>query len=184
MLITEETLKGCRLEDPRAQAKLFNAFYRKMLYFCLKTISDRDSAEEIVQAAFIKIFNNLPRFVGDHKSINGWIMRITYNCLVDHTRVVSRNLEVGILDFDVIDDEPKNQKQILAKQYDMIVAEAQTLAKSYRSAFNLFYLDNLSHKQIGNVLNVTESTSKTNLHKAKQLLAKRLSHVIFNDYID
>lgn len=174
----KELVKRCIEQDRLAQKQLFKQFYGKMLGVCLRYTRDRDQAEEVVQKGFIKIFEKMVDFdfVG---SFEGWIRRIMVNTSIDEIRRKKRqpfstdeeflfdtNYSTQNHDFD--------EGDITELKAEMALEAVQQLSPAYRAVFNLYVIENYSHKEIADILEISEGTSKSNLAKAKQNLIKIL----------
>jgi len=174
----KEIISGCIQQDRRAQEELFKLFYGKLLGVCMRYATDRDTAEEMLQEGFIKIFDKLEAF--DYKgSFEGWMRRIVANTAIDHIRKSKKNPILTDNDEDfklgavnpMIDSEEMESLEIRA---EMAVEAIQHLSPAYRAVFNLYVMEEYTHKEIGEILGISEGTSKSNLAKAKQNLQKLL----------
>lgn len=180
----KEVIEGCVKNDRRAQEQLFKLFYGKMLAVCLRYTSDMDTAQEVLQEGFIKIFDKLDGF--DYKgSLEGWIRRIIANTAIDFIR---KNKKSPLLtdndnDFKLGASDPMIEQEEI--EFTGIKAEIamdaiQQLTPAYRAVFNLYVLEDYSHKEIGEILGISEGTSKSNLAKAKMNLQKILNEKFMN----
>jgi len=167
-------IEKCLLKDRRAQEQLFRLYYGKLIVVVLRYISDRDTAEEVLQGAFIKVFDKLEAY--DFKgSFDGWMRRIIVNNAIDYIRKTKKNPFLSDLDNDFVEDsvEPmiheEETKQLKIKS-DLALEAIQQLSPVYRTVFNLFVLENRSHKEIAQKLGISQGTSKSNLAKAKAKL--------------
>lgn len=172
-------IQGCIRNERRAQEELFKLFYGKMLAVCMRYISDRDSAQEVLQEGFIKIFEKLEVF--DYKgSFEGWIRRIVANTAIDSIRRSKRNPYLTDNDADFVTDtyDPMAEREehdFHDLKAELALEAIQQLSPAYRTVFNLYVMENYSHKEIGELLGISEGTSKSNLAKAKMNLQKILS---------
>lgn len=175
----ENIVKDCIKGKRNAQEKLFKMFYGKMLGVCLRYMKDDDSAQEILQEGFIKIFEKLDKF--DFKgSFEGWIRRIIVNTAIDAIRKAKKDpylVENEALVFRELSEnamETQEQIDILELKADIAMEAVQQLSPAYQAVFNLYVIENYSHKEIGTLLGISEGTSKSNLAKAKANLKKHL----------
>ncbi|MDP4684551.1 MAG: RNA polymerase sigma factor [Crocinitomicaceae bacterium] len=172
-------IDGCLQNDRRSQEQLFKLFYGKMLPVCIRYVSDRDTAQEVLQEGFIKIFEKLGAF--DHKgSFEGWIRRIVANTAIDAIRKSKKDpyrtdndndFKIGAEDLMV----DREEMETLDLKAQVAMEAVQKLSPAYRAVFNLYVLEEYSHKEIGAILGISEGTSKSNLAKAKMNLQKILS---------
>jgi len=171
-------IKRCIEQDRKAQEQLFKFFYGRMMGVSMRYTRDKDRAQEVVQQSFIKIFDKLGDF--DFKgSFEGWVKRIVINTSIDAIRKKKRhpfstdkeyvfNARSTIQEHDLDEDITK-----IKAEYAM--EAIQKLSPAYRTVFNLFVIENYSHKEIAEILDINEGTSKSNLAKAKENLRKILS---------
>lgn len=145
---------------------------------------DRDSAEEMLQEGFIKIFDKLERF--DYQgSFEGWMRRIVANTAIDYIRKSKKNPILTDNDEDFKlggEDEVVKQEEIelTGIRAEMAMAAIQELSPAYRSVFNLYVMEEYTHKEIAEILGISEGTSKSNLAKAKANLKKILNERFMN----
>lgn len=172
----KELINGCIRNERKSQEQLFKLFYGKMLGVCMRYTNDRDTAQEIVQDSFIKVFEKLSLF--DHSgSFEGWIRRIIVNTAIDSIRKAKKDpfLTDNDNDFKLggIDPMAESEELHLTDVKAEIIMEAiQQLSPSYRTVFNLYVIDNYSHKEIAETLGISEGTSKSNLSKARYNIQK------------
>jgi len=166
-------IEGCKRSERRAQEQLFKLFFGKMLTVSLRYISDRDSAQDVVQDGFIKIFEHIGNF--DQKgSIEGWMRRIIANQAIDYIRKKKKEsfLVSDDSEFRFVADEPEDLEQwkMTTLKAELALDAIENLSPAYRTVFNLAVMENYTHKEIAEMLNINEGTSKSNLAKAKMNL--------------
>lgn len=176
-----EIIKGCIKQDRASQKALYEMFYGKMMGVCMRYARDRDEAKDMTQEGFLKVFNNLRTF-GHNGSFEGWVRRIMVNTAIDHLRrnkqylIVSTVRATDVADNTAEEDESENFMASINKE-DILKA-VQQLTPAYRTVFNLYVVEGYSHKQIAELLEISEGTSKSNLAKARFNLRKNLVHLI------
>lgn len=154
-------------------------YYGKMLAVCLRYINDRDTAQEILQEGFIKVFDKLDVF--DFKgSFEGWVRRIIANTAIDAIRKNKRNPFLSDQDNDfkqeaVNEMEDAELLSAFKLKADVAMEAISKLSPAYRTVFNLYVLEDYSHKEIAEMLGINEGTSKSNLAKAKMNLQRILT---------
>lgn len=172
----KEIVEGCVRNDRKQQERLFKLLYGKMIGVALRYTSDRDSAEEIVQEGFIKVFDKLNTF--DFKgSFEGWVRRIVANTAIDMLR---KNKKMPFLsendhNFKEEIENPMEELELRELQYnqtELAMKAVQLLSPAYRTVFNMYVLEEYTHKEIAEILGISEGTSKSNLAKAKMNLQK------------
>ena len=140
--------------------------------------TDRDSAEEVLQEGFIKIFDKLSAF--DYKgSFEGWIRRIMANTAIDSIRKAKKNplLTDNDEDFKIGSENPmieKEEFEFVGLKAEVAMKAISELSPAYKSVFSLYVLEEYTHKEIAEILGISEGTSKSNLSKAKLNLQKVL----------
>ena len=177
-------IEGCLNNDRRSQEELFKLYYGKMLGVCMRYSNDKDSAEEVLQEGFIKIFEKLERF--DYKgSFEGWIRRIMANTAIDHIRKSKKDpiLSDNDEDFKLGSENPvvaKEELEFVGIKAEIALDAVRNLSPAYRAVFNLYVMEEYTHKEIAEILNISEGTSKSNLSKAKFNLQKILKEKFKN----
>ena len=172
----EQLVEACIRKDRLSQQKLYKTFYGKMLTVCMRYADNREEAKDILHDGFIKVFANLKNF--EFKgSLEGWVKRIITNTAIDNVRK-KKNF---ILELDenrnyegIADDYNENQEyeQFNHLKVEIILQLIQKLSPMYRTVFNLYVFEELSHKEIAEQLNINIGTSKSNYAKAKRNLIK------------
>jgi len=170
-------IDGCLAGDPSSQRQLFESQYGKMLGVCMRYAADSDQAKDMLQEGFIKVFNHLERF-NRKGSLEGWIRRIVVNNAIDTIRRDKRSLIVAdseeLLDEGAEWDEQPFEKEETPLEVDDVMNAMQRLSPAYRTVFNLYVLEERTHKEIAAQLGISEGTSKSNLAKARRNLKKIL----------
>ncbi len=160
----KDIISACIQRERWAQKLLYEEHYPKMMGVCLRYASNEDEALDILHEGFIKVFKNLYRYhLGT--SLSSWIRRIMVNTAIDHYRKMVRQrtedietaYSLSISDADAL-------SQLTEKE---ILQTVQELSPAYRAVFNLYVLEGFSHKEIAEMLDITESTSRSNLVKAR-----------------
>ncbi len=132
---------------------------------------DQDTAQEVCQIGFIKVFEKLERYSFDG-SFEGWLRRIMVNTAIDHIRKSKKELTIieddSRIEDDVADDS--DGSEFVGIEVADVVEAVQQLSPAYRTVFNLYVMENYSHKEIAEIVGISEGTSKSNLAKAKRNL--------------
>ena len=174
-------IKGCIESDRKSQQTFYQAFYGKMLSVCMRYADNREEAKDMLHDGFIKVFASLNDF--EFKgSLEGWIRKIVTNTAIDTVRK-KKNFIVELEEnrnYDhFFDDnlETKEQQEFVTLKAETMMLLIQKLSPMYRTVFNLYVFEDLSHKEIAEQLNINIGTSKSNYAKAKKNLIK-----LFEDY--
>ena len=173
----EQIIAGCISGDRKFHEILYHTYSSKMFAVCLRYANEYAGAEDLLQDGFIKVFKNLEKFRSEG-SFEGWIRRIFVNNSIEYFRKKA-NLyvvqETEALTYEYYDD---NAIQKLMK--DDLMKIIQSLSVGYRTIFNLYVIEGYSHKEIGEMLSITEGTSKSQLARARYLLQKKVVEAMPN----
>ncbi len=175
----KETIEGCIRGKRKFQERLFKLYYGKMLSVCMRYMFDRDSAQEIVQVGFIKIFDKLESY-DFNGSFEGWMRRIMANTAIDAIRKAKKDpflTEDEARTFTDSEPQPFEQDEainLVGIKAELAMKAIQSLSPAYQTVFNLYVFENNTHKEIAEILGISEGTSKSNLAKAKANLQKIL----------
>ena len=168
----QELVAECRKENPAYQRALYQQYYRKMYGVCLRYANDKDDAQDILQEGFIRVFGKLDSFRGTG-SLEGWIRRIMVHTSIEYYRRKSRYFMV---DIEAATREADIEMDALAQMgREEILQQIQALPPGYRTVFNLYAVEGYTHQEIGEMLNISEGTSKSQLSRAKLILRDRLT---------
>ena len=174
----KQIVEGCLRGERRAQERLFTMFYGKMMAVSMRYISERDSAQEVLQVSFLKVFDKL-EFFDFTGSLEGWIRRIVTNTAIDHLRKAKKNPFLSDQDNDFVTGS--SDPMVESEQIALLDLKAQVaieaigkLSPAYRAVFNLYVIEEHTHKEIAEILGISEGTSKSNLAKAKMNLQRLL----------
>jgi RNA polymerase sigma-70 factor (ECF subfamily) len=168
-LVTEkEIIEGCLRQKRECQQELFRRYAGKMLGVCMRYARHQMEAEDVVQDAFIKVFDHLNQFQ-NKGSFEGWIRRIVVNtALKTFDRKSFTHEQYGL---DVREDysaaEPSVYAQLSEEELLGLIAQ---LPDGYRIVFNLYAIEGYSHAEVAEMLGVQESTSRSQLVKARKML--------------
>lgn len=170
VLTEEEIIKGCRDNNPLAQKALFHRYGPQMLTVCKRYARHHMEAEDFLQEGYIRVFKYFHQFKED-ATLGSWIRRIMINnALKNISKSAFKNEQIGIADnYDKDYDEGTFAKL----SADEIMAIIQQLPKGYKIVFNLYAIEGYSHKEIAEMLNIGESTSRTQLLKARRMLQEK-----------
>lgn len=168
-----ELVRGCQNEDRIAQKRLYEKFYGRMLGVCLRYASGREEAAEILNKGFLKVFNTIKNYAPEKGRLDSWIYKIMLNTAIDHFRSEFRH-RGNIVEMEqayYVSDQTDVLHQISA---DEIIELIQKLSPAYRTVFNLYVMEGMSHGEIAEQLGISEGTTKSNLAKARKKLQAML----------
>jgi RNA polymerase sigma factor (sigma-70 family) len=165
---------GCLKGNRRDQELLYRRYAAKLYAVCLQYTGNDEEAQDILQEGFIKIFENLVHYKHEG-SFEGWIRRIIVNTALEKFR--SKHNLFRVDDIDRIpepDAEPDNEDYAGLEATDLLDI-IRGLPPKYRMVFNLFAIEGYSHKEISEMINISEGTSKSNVSRARAILQRRVS---------
>ncbi len=167
----EELINGCIREEKSYQQRLYKTYAGKMLVVCMRYTRNRQEAEDVLQDGFIRVFDNIKKF-SFNGSFEGWIRRIMINCALRNFRKSSYQKEqIGIAeDYDI----PTNAKIYDKLSEQELLKMIDELPDGYKMVFNLYAIEGYSHKEIADMMDINEGTSRSQLNKARKYLQKKL----------
>lgn len=167
----EKLLKKCKKGDRKAQQSLYNIYKDRLFALSMKYCKNRDEAQDNLQDSFVTIFTKINTYknVG---SFEGWMKRIVINKAID--RYKRKPYLESIDDHQVKEEDTTIDQDDTAIPLQTLLTLVQELPDRYRLVFNLYQLDNYTHKEIAIALNISQGTSKSNLHRAKLILKERI----------
>lgn len=171
--MTEEMLlQGCLAHDAAAQQELYHRFSPKMLSVCYRYAKAREDAEDMLQEGFIKVFSQIDKYE-NRGSLEGWILRIIVHTCINHLKKNKKFNDHVDLAFagNIVIREDNIPAIIQAKQ---IVECIRSLPIGYRTVLNLYAIEGYSHKEIAALLDIEESTSRSQYTRAKSMLEEVL----------
>jgi RNA polymerase sigma factor (sigma-70 family) len=175
LLSLDDIIKGCTEGKRQAQEELYGMFAAKMYSVCLRYSRDQDEAKDNLQDGFIKVYSNIRQFKGSG-SLEGWVRRIMVNTALQkyrgHYQLYALNDgETKAYNIPVENVmEAMGEKELL----DMI----RELPPRYKLVFNMYAIEGYSHREISEMLDITEGTSKSNLSRARDILQEKLKRTM------
>ena len=166
-------IKGCLAGNRRDQELLYRRHAARLYAVCLQYSCNDDEARDILQEGFIKIFQNLIHYKHEG-SFEGWMHRIVVNTALEKFR--SKHNLYRVDDIDLIpepDAAPETEDYSGLEAVDLLDI-IRELPPKYRMVFNLFAIEGYSHKEISQMVNISEGTSKSNLSRARIILQKKV----------
>ncbi|MFD0715908.1 RNA polymerase sigma factor SigW [Paenibacillus sp. GCM10027626] len=184
-LVESSLARMARKGDHSAFAEIVRLYQDKLYHMANRMLYNRQEAEDVVQDAFLRVYNNLDRY-DDTLKFSTWIYRITTNLCIDRLRKrrPSYSLDAESNDHDGLDgyamipsDDRTPESELLLSETQQIIHQAiETLPAKYKSVMVLRYLQDMSLQEIGDVLEVPVTTVKTRVHRGREFLRKKLEH--------
>lgn len=172
--MTEEALvHGCVRRDAHTQQVLYEQYSPRMLALCYRYARNREDAEDMLQEGFIKVFSQIGQF-RQTGSLEGWIRRIMVHTCINILKKNRRFSEsVDLIHAATIPVSEETIPSLL--QAKQVVECIRLLPLGYRTVLNLYAIEGYSHKEIGRMLDIGESTSRSQYTRAKAMLEEVLS---------
>lgn len=170
-------IKECVKGNAKAQRFLFDKFAPKMLTVCVRYAKNKSDAEDVLQDAFIKVFNKISEFKNEG-SLEGWIRRIMVNTSLDQIRKNSKfsnDTDLEAVSYKLENNDFTFEKLVSEDLLKLI----NSMPNGYRIVFNMFAIEGYSHQEIASTLGVTENTSKSQYLRARSFLKKELEKTHF-----
>ena len=166
-----DLIDGCRRNNRAAQKALYDRMAGKMMAVCCRYVKDRMEAEDILVTSFTKVFERIDQFKGDG-SFEGWVRRIVVNESLSYLRKnKTMYLETDLENADREGSQQALDTDLEAEDLLRMIAE---LPPGYQMVFNLYAIDGFSHQEIAEQIGITESTSKSQLSRARMHLQAKL----------
>jgi RNA polymerase sigma-70 factor (ECF subfamily) len=168
-----DIIRGCLQNSAAMQKMLYDKYAAKMYGIALRYAHDPEDAKDILQDGFVKVFQNLSKFKGSG-AFEGWMRRIFVNTAIEHYRKKNNTYEIQESHEEQINDREVTALDKLAAVE--ILNMVKSLPNGYRTVFNLFAIEGYSHKEIADLLNISEGTSKSQYARAKALLQEKIKN--------
>ncbi|QOD62487.1 RNA polymerase sigma factor [Polaribacter haliotis] len=167
----KKLIQDCCQQKLAAQSEVYQLYADKLFPVCLKYSRNYQDAEDTLQDSFLTIFSKIKQYNGNG-SFEGWLKRITINTALLKYREKSP-LQI-VKELPETEEETEIDLESSIFNVDVLLDFIQKLPDRYRLVFNLYVLDNYSHKEIATLLNISEGTSKSNLSRARKILKEQL----------
>ena len=166
-----KVIRGCQENNPGAQMELYNMFKTKMFGICLRYAGNYDDAQDVLQDGFIKVFEKIHQF-GFKGAFEGWIRKVMVNTALERYRIHYRQVPA---DEHMAEIDQEETKDILSDiNATDLVKIIQELSPRYRVVFNMYAVEGYSHKEISDILQISEGTSKSILSRARAILQEKI----------
>lgn len=177
-----QIIAGCKEQKQEAQRALYNMFAPKMYAVCLRYMADSDAAQDLLQDGFIKIFSNIVYFEGKG-SLEGWIRRIFVNLALETIRkrkhIIIRSEDIQ--NISDVEDNGSGEELYNTISEEELLKMVQELPKGYSTIFNLYAIEEYSHKEIAAMLGINEGTSRSQYIRARRLLQEKVKKYLDTD---
>lgn len=173
-IITYDVLQSCITGRRTSQELLYQYFAPRMFGICLRYAHDYPTAEDLLQEGFVKVFNKLHMFRYEG-SFEGWMKRIFVNTAIEHYRKASSRK--FFVEIEHASNLSVNNQALDNLATNDLLQLVQKLPHGYRTVFNLYAIEGYNHKEIGQMLGISEGTSKSQLARARAALQKNIKRL-------
>ncbi|HUS86643.1 MAG TPA: sigma-70 family RNA polymerase sigma factor [Bacteroidales bacterium] len=173
--IHQNLIDGCKSGDQKAQFQIYKLYYKAMYNTSLRIVSDTMEAEDIMQESFLSAFEKIETYSG-HVSFGAWLKKIVINRSLDilnKQKAIFEDIEEHSELNWVSDDEDEDIEGLDVK-IEVLKNAINKLPDGYRIILSLYMLEGYDHDEIGDILNISSSTSRSQLSRAKQKLLNEL----------
>lgn len=174
-----DLLNGCKAGNRKMQELLYQQTASRMLVICMRYAKDRMEAEDSLQLGFIKIFERINEYRGEG-SFEGWMRRIMVHTAIESYRRHIKSIKV--VDLDDALEQPSTGVDINRLGMEDLLKIIQNLADGYRMVFNMYVIEGYSHKEIAEMLGISEGASKSQLSRARAILKQEITKMERIDY--
>lgn len=162
----EQVISGCIKNDRRHQEELYKLFFPKMMTMVRRYTTDQDKAISILNDGFLKVFKNIKSYKGSG-SFEGWVRRLVFTSISDFFRKENKYLKLML--FEEAEKET-NTSALDDLYYDDLLKLVNRLPGNTHKVFNLYAIEGFNHREIGEILEISEGTSKWHLSEARKML--------------
>lgn len=165
-------IEACKRNDAKAQMQLYDLYSQAMFTIALRYVKDTYEAEDVMQDAFIKAFKKIDTYK-EEVAFGAWLKRIVINQSIDWLKkkkltVISMNEEITSI------TEESDWEVASGITYESIVGCIEKLSEKYRIVLTLYLLEGYDHTEIGQILGISEATSRTHLMRGKKQVQEQL----------
>lgn len=169
----EQLIKGCIRNERSAQEKLYKLFYPKMMALVRRYIDSDMQAEEVMNNGYLRAFQKLSQYTFQG-SFEGWLRKIIFHAVSDYVKQNCRYNEKVVL---VEKDEVVHKDHADKLYYDQLVQLVQALPNATRTVFNMYVMEGFTHREIGDMLGISEGTSKWHLSEGRKILKEKIERL-------
>ena len=165
-------IEGCIAGKRDMQQLLYDLYSKKMMAVCLRYAPTTFEAEDMMQEAFVKVFTHIGNFKRDCP-LEFWVRKIMVNTALKHLR--SKQLLTVSHEADEVNNLASDSFSLTGYSLDELLSMVQRLAPRYRMVFNLYAIEGYNHKELGEMLDISEGTSKSQYSRARAILQSMIS---------
>lgn len=177
----DHLIAGCKSGKPWAQKEVFELYASAMMSVCVRYVTDRETARDILQDGFIKLYTKIDTY-SETGSFAGWVRRIFVTTALEYLRqrdALKQSAPIEEYSNSIEDNDVTVLDKISADDLMNCIAK---LPDGYRTVFNLYAIEGYSHNEIAEILNITEGTSRSQFMRARKILQKDVQILIGQEH--
>lgn len=175
--INIKLINACRKGDSKAQYEIYKLYYKSMYNASLRILGNIAEAEDVMQEGFLSAFQKIATYKGE-VSFGAWLKKIIVNRSLDIIKARKAVISIETTTVDITDESEKDYTEMPDEiNIEMIKESIFSLPEGYRIVLSLYLLEGYDHDEISEILNITNATSRTQLHRAKKKLAELLNEL-------
>lgn len=171
-LSEQDLIKGCTLNDRRVQELLYKQYCSSMMVLCKSYAKNEEDAIEVLQDGFLKVFQQIDKYDASRSSIYTWMRKIMIRTAIDFLR--KQNKKTVAVEWKEEHDPAIEAEALQRMSAQQILCMLQHLSATTRAVFNLYITEGYNHNEIGELLKISEGTSKWHLSEARKYLINSL----------
>ena len=175
MISEKQLIKDCQDGKKASQYELVKRYSKMLMVVCIRYVKDESSAKDVLQETLIRIFRSIGKYQATG-SFEGWMKKIAVRCSLQWLEKNKARREVYALDMNM--DEPFESETLYTLTVEQISKLIAELPAGYQTVFNLNVVEGYDHQEIAELLNITESASRSQLVRARRLLQKKINSLI------
>jgi RNA polymerase sigma factor (sigma-70 family) len=174
----QELIDGCRRGDQKSQFQIYKLYYKAMYNISLRIVNDSMEAEDIMQEAFLSAFEKIGSYSGT-VSFGAWLKKIVYNRSLDYLNKNSKMVCEDIESYYGIEDTRDEfaHEEERDPRMNRVLAIIKKLPEKYRNILSLYLFEGYDHEEIGEILSIPSSTSRSNYSRAKSRIVSEYAHL-------
>ncbi len=173
-ICNKQLVEGCASNDRRSQELLYKQYYNPMMALCFRYTRCREDAKEVLHTGFLKVFQNIAKFDENKSALFTWIHTIMVRTAIDFTR--KKNPLTQEVEWTEATEPVIQAETLVNKSGEEIINYLKQLPSTTATVFNLHVIEGYTHKEIAQMLNISDGTSKWHLSEAKKLLTKLIKN--------
>ena len=169
----EQLIQGCIRNERGAQEKLYRLFYPRMMSMVRRYIDHEEQAEEVMNNGYLRAFQKIQQY-NFQGSFEGWLRKIIFHAVADY---VKQNTNYSKKMVFVEKDQYVNKDHADKLYYDQLLKLVHELPDATKTVFNMYVMDGFTHREIGNILGISEGTSKWHLSEGRKILKEKIERL-------